>query len=115
MKFSLLMINNHSYVHGSIRHINKSTVEEQQDPIACVCAQHKIVHILLYGYAGKAVSWDNWRSDTQDVLWLGKMNDVQETLSREQIIKSFDSILYRDWENTDNLITTNLQDTRWEM
>jgi hypothetical protein len=68
MKFSLLMINKHSYVHGSIRHTDKSTVEEQQDPIVRVCAQHKIVHIMLHGYVGKAVRWDNWRLDTQDVL-----------------------------------------------
>jgi len=40
------------------------------------------------------------------------MNDVKEPLSREHITKSCDNIRYRDWENTDDLITTyNLQYT----
>jgi len=68
MIFSLPIINKHSYIHGSNRHTDKSAVGEERDPLIRACAQHKIIHIMLYGYVGKAVGLDNWRSDTQDVL-----------------------------------------------
>jgi len=53
------MINKHSYVHSTNRHTDKSAVEEERDPLICVCAQHIIIHIMLYGYVGKAVRWEN--------------------------------------------------------
>jgi hypothetical protein len=59
MKFSLLMINKHSYIHGSNRHTDKLAAAEEWDPLIHTRAQHKIIHIMLYGYVGKAVGSDN--------------------------------------------------------